>query len=54
VKLRIGRLTSEEQGKDAAAAALGKRGGEARAAKMSPQKRAEMARKAAQSTWKKI
>jgi hypothetical protein len=45
--------TPEEQGKDPAAAALGRRGGKARAGKLSPEKRAEIARKAAESRWKK-
>jgi hypothetical protein len=44
--------TPEEQGKDPAAVALGKKGGKARAAKMSPQQRAEQAQKAAQKRWK--
>jgi len=43
--------TPEEQGKDPAAAALGRRGGEARAKKMTAAKRAEIARKAAVSRW---
>jgi hypothetical protein len=45
--------TPEEQGKDPAAAALGRRGGKARAAKLSAKKRAEIARKAAASRWGK-
>ena len=44
--------TPEEQGKDPAAAALGRKGGAARAAKMSPERRAEIARKAAEKRWK--
>ena len=47
--------TPEEQGKDPAAVALGRRGGlkggNARAAKMSPERRAEIARKAAKTRW---
>jgi hypothetical protein len=47
-------LTSD--GKDPAAVALGRRGGlrggKARAAKMSPERRAEIARKAAKARWK--
>lgn len=46
-------LTPEEQGKDPAAVALGKRGGTARAAKISPQRRAEIAKKAAEKRWKR-
>jgi hypothetical protein len=45
--------TPEEQGKDPAAAALGRKGGAARAAKMSPERRAEIAKKAATSRWKR-
>jgi hypothetical protein len=45
--------TPEEQGKDPAAAALGRKGGAARAKAMSAEKRAEIARNAAQSRWKK-
>jgi hypothetical protein len=45
--------TPEEQGKNPAAAALGRKGGAARAKSMSPEKRAEIARRAAVSRWKK-
>jgi len=45
--------TPEEQGKDPAAAALGRKGGSARAGKLSPSERREIARKAAASRWKK-
>ena len=45
--------TPEEQGKDPAAAALGRKGGAARAKSMSAEKRAEIARKAAQTRWRK-
>jgi len=44
--------TPEELGKDAAAVALGRKGGAARAAKMTAERRAEIARKAADSRWK--
>lgn len=44
--------TPEEQGKDPAAVALGKKGGEARAASLSKKKRSEIARKAAAKRWK--
>ncbi len=44
--------TPEERGKDPAAAALGRKGGAARAKSMSAEKRAEIARKAANSRWK--
>jgi hypothetical protein len=45
--------TPEERGKDPAAAALGRKGGAARAKAMSPEKRAEIARNAAKSRWGK-
>jgi hypothetical protein len=45
--------TPEEQGKDPAAAALGRKGGRARAKSMSAEKRAEVARQAAQKRWQK-
>jgi hypothetical protein len=40
-------------GKDAAAADLGKRGGAARARKLTPEQRADIARKGAASRWRK-
>ena len=43
--------TPEEQGKDPAAVALGKKGGAARAAKTTPERRAEIAKKAAAKRW---
>lgn len=52
-------LTGEEDdeafddGKDKAAQALGKKGGKARAASMTPERRAEIARKAAEKRWSK-
>jgi hypothetical protein len=45
--------TPEEQGKDPAAAALGRKGGTARAAKMTPEERSSMAKKAASKRWQK-
>jgi hypothetical protein len=45
--------TPEEQGKDPAAAAMGRKGGTARARSMSAEQRAEIARKAAQKRWNK-
>ena len=45
--------TPEEQGKDPAAVALGKKGGAARAGKLSDARRKEIARKAATSRWKR-
>jgi hypothetical protein len=44
--------TPEERGIDPAASAMGKTGGPARAASMSPERRAEIAKKAAASRWK--
>ena len=43
--------TPEEQGKSAAAVEMGKKGGAARAASMTPERRAEIARKAAEKRW---
>jgi hypothetical protein len=45
--------TPEEQGKDPAAAALGRKGGAARAKAMTSKQRAEIARKAAKARWNK-
>jgi len=45
--------TPEEQGKNTAAATLGRKGGVARAKSMTPHERTEVARKAAQERWKK-
>lgn len=50
-------LPKTDEGKDPAAVALGRKGGlkggHARAAKLSPRKRSEIARMAAASRWKK-
>jgi len=45
--------TPEEQGKNPAAAALGRKGGAARAGKLSPAQRKAIAQKAAASRWKR-
>ena len=45
--------TPADEGKNAAAVALGKRGGAARAARMTPERRAEIARKAAVKRWER-
>ncbi len=58
--IKVARIaTGEEQedmssndGKDPNAIALGKKGGKARAESMTPERRAEIARKAAKSRWK--
>jgi len=42
-----------DDGKDKAAQALGKKGGKARAASMTPERRAEIAKKAAAKRWGK-
>lgn len=44
--------TIPDDGKDPAAKALGKRGGVARAKSMTPERRAEIAKKAATKRWK--
>ena len=46
-------LTPEEEGKDPAAVALGRKGGKARAAKLTKEQREEAARLAAQARWRK-
>jgi hypothetical protein len=43
----------EAEGKDPAAVSMGKRGGKARAENMPPEKRAEIAKKAASARWSK-
>lgn len=43
--------TPEAEGKDPAAASLGRRGGKARAEKLTAEQRAEIARKAAAKRW---
>jgi hypothetical protein len=45
--------TPEERGVDPAASAMGKKGGPARAASMTSERRREIARKAAQKRWQK-
>lgn len=45
--------TPEEQGKDPAAVAMGKKGGAARAAKMTLERRAEIAKRAAAKRWRR-
>ena len=44
--------TPEASGKDPAAVSMGKRGGKARAEKMTPERRTEIAKQAAQKRWK--
>jgi hypothetical protein len=45
--------TLADEGKNAAAVALGKKGGAARAARMTPERRVEIAKKAAAKRWKR-
>jgi hypothetical protein len=45
--------TPEERGVDPAASAMGKKGGPARADSMSPERRAQIAKKAAEKRWRK-
>lgn len=45
--------TVTDDGKDPAAKELGAKGGRKRAANMSPERRAEIAKKAAESRWRK-
>lgn len=42
---------AEDDGKDPAAKALGSKGGKARASKLTPEERSEIARKAAEERW---
>jgi hypothetical protein len=44
--------TAEDEGKDPAAVALGRKGGKARAEGLSKKRRKEIARKAAKSRWR--
>jgi hypothetical protein len=45
-------LTPEERGVDPGASAMGRKGGPARAASMTPERRAEIAKKAANRRWR--
>ncbi len=53
MKIAIGEIeeTTDNDGKDKAAVELGRRGGQARAKKLSKERRAEIARKAAKKRW---
>ncbi len=44
--------TPEDDGKDKAAQELGRKGGKARAESMTPERRAEIAKKAAEKRWR--
>jgi hypothetical protein len=51
-KIATGEIEDEREELASAAAQLGSKGGKARAAAMTPERRAEIARKAAQKRWK--
>ena len=51
-KIATGEIEEEREPISSAAAELGRRGGKARAEKMTPERRAEIARKAAAARWK--
>ncbi len=56
MKIATGEIEDElppDDGKDKAAQAMGRKGGAARAANMTPERRAEIARKAAEKRWRK-
>lgn len=53
VDIATGEAEDAGEEKDKAAQAMGKKGGKARAASLSKEKRAEIARKAAQKRWAK-
>ena len=52
-KIATGEVEDEREELTSAAAQLGRKGGKARAANMTPERRAEIARKAAAKRWKK-
>ena len=54
MKIATGEIEEDidEDGKDRAAVELGRKGGKARAEKMSKKRRSEIARKAAETRWK--
>lgn len=53
-KIATGEIVEDaDDGKDPAAKALGKKGGKARAAKLTPERRSEIAQKAASKRWGK-
>lgn len=54
-RIATGEIEEEHEGagKDKAAQSLGQRGGKARARGMTPERRSEIAKKAAESRWKK-
>jgi hypothetical protein len=52
-KIATGEVEETSEPETKAAAALGKRGGKARAASLTPKQRSEIARLAAEARWKK-
>lgn len=48
----IEETTGQDDGKDPAAKAMGRKGGAARASKLTPEQRSEVAKKAAAKRWK--
>jgi hypothetical protein len=52
VRVATGELTEERDPWKSVAAKLGARGGKARAARMTPERRQEIARRAAESRWR--
>ena len=52
-KIATGEVEEEREELTSAAAQLGRKGGKARAAAMTPERRAEIARKAAKKRWSK-
>jgi hypothetical protein len=52
-KIATGEIEDEREGLSSAAAQLGRAGGKKRAENMTPERRAEIAKKAAESRWKK-
>ncbi len=55
MKIATGEIEEDidDDGKDKAAVELGRKGGRARAEKMTPERRTETAKKAAQTRWKR-
>jgi general stress protein YciG len=51
-KIATGEIEDEREELTSAAAQLGRKGGKARAANMTPERRAEIARRAAEKRWK--
>ena len=53
-KIATGEIEDEREGLSSAAAQLGRKGGKKRAESMNPERRAEIARKAAAKRWGKV